>query len=246
MSKQEVFIGLALAAACVAALPAPAAAQDLQAQEVVVTGSRVQNERDNFADIDTGRPAVGVRRDADFLVQTVAIRGDTRDQEQRRTEIRAMLRQAVQYAARYDVELSYGDYVVTPLTLDTIDELAIRRDNRPDSELVTFLVKAKLGGEQTYASAQSKIGRYIEAVPENGRAQLDTFGNPALSVIGPDSYRYQITQEIAEDANRIADQLGPEYRVEITGLTSPVQWVQSAPGMVLLYLPYGLKIVPAS
>ena len=134
----------ALVAAIVApfAVPAtaPAAAQDLLAQEVVVTGSRVQNERDNFADFETSRPAVGVRRPADFLVQRVLIRGDTRDPEQRQQEIRAMLRATVRQAERFGVELSYGDYVVSPLTLASVEELAIRRDSRPDSEYVAFLV----------------------------------------------------------------------------------------------------------
>ena len=50
-------------------------------------------------------PAVGLRRQADFLVQQVVIRGDTRDPTQRRQEIRAMLDRAVRMAAEHGVEL---------------------------------------------------------------------------------------------------------------------------------------------
>ena len=108
-----------------------------------------------------------------------------------------------------------------------------------------FLVKAKLGGSQSLAAAQSAIERFVTSVPETGRAQLDTVGDPTLSVIGPDSFRYEITQAIADDANRLAQQVGPQYRVELSGLTQPVQWAQSAPGEVLLYLNYSLRILPA-
>ena len=66
-----------------------ASAQDLGQQEVVVTASRI--EQDNY---QRDMPAVGLRRTADFLVQEVVIRGDTRDPKQRALEIRQMLQKA--------------------------------------------------------------------------------------------------------------------------------------------------------
>ena len=89
--------------AIVAAAPAPG--QDLQSQEIIVTGSRI--EQDGY---QRDMPAVGLRRTADFLVQEVIIRGDTRDPKQRAAEIRQMLAKAVQIAGQRGVRLAFGDY----------------------------------------------------------------------------------------------------------------------------------------
>lgn len=226
-------------AALLSGLTAPAAAQDLQSQEIVVTASRIEQE-----DYSDRMPAVGLRRPADFLVQEVVIRGDTRDMAQRRREIRSMLSDAIRRAQAAKVELAYGDYILTPLTLANVEDIDLRNDNRPDSERVVFLVKAKLGGTQTGEAAEAQIARYIDSVPEVGRAQMDEWGDSTLSIVGPDSYRPQIAEKIAEDSNAMASRMGVGYAVEIEGLNMPVQWARSGPGEVLLYIPYRLVVVP--
>lgn len=226
------------AAFALLAIAAPAAAQDLQQQEIVVTGSRIA--QDDYSDL---QPAVGLRRKADFLVQRVSIRGDTRDPDQREEEIRAMLARAIEMAARGGVELAYGDYILTRLTPETAAELELQRDRRPDSALINFLVKAPLA-DQTVEQAQAAIRRFVEAVPEVGRAQMDALRDPTLSVVGPDSYREAIIAAVAEDAKRQAQVLGSDYAVELTGLNMPVQWARSGPGEVLLFIPYELTVRP--
>ncbi|MBT8427083.1 MAG: TonB-dependent receptor, partial [Erythrobacter sp.] len=163
---------------------------------------------------------------------------------QRRREIRAMLADAVRRADWSGMELAYGDYILTRLTAENIEEIDLQRDNRPDSERVVFRVKARLGGTQTGEAAQAQIENYIQSVPEVGRAQMDSWGSSTLSIVGPDSYRSQIAQKIAEDANARAAQMGDNYAVEVEGLNMPVQWARSGPGEVLLYIPYKLTIVP--
>jgi hypothetical protein len=184
-----------LACAVSAALAVPASAQDLQNAEVVVTGSRVDQE-----DYSRDMPAVGLRRTADFLVQQVTIRGDTRDQKQRRQEIHEMLARAIALASKHGVELAFGDSILTPLTAATVDDLVIKNDTRPDSERVDFLVKAPLAGKESGTAAEQRISDYVEAVPQVGRAQMDESGDATLSVVGPDSYRGQIADKVAEDA----------------------------------------------
>ena len=228
-----------IATACLALVSAPLAAQDLNYAEVVVTGNRIDQD-----DYSGEMPAVGLRRAADYLVQQVVIRGDTRDPAQRRQEIRAMLDRAVRMAAEHGVELAYGDYIINALTPENVEELSLESDNRPDSERVDFLVKAKLAGTESGAAAQQRIARYIAAVPEVGRAQLDEWGDATLSVVGPDSYRPQIAESIAADANALAAKMGEGYAVEVEGLNMPVQWTRSGPSEVLLYVPYKLTIVP--
>jgi hypothetical protein len=228
-----------IAATCLLMAATPALGQDLESAEVVVTGMRIKQD-----DYSREMPAVGLRRAADFLVQQVAIRGDTRDPAQRREEIRTMLERAVRLAPQHGVELAFGDYILTPLTIGNIEELTVQNDNRPDSERVVFLVKAALAGKESGTAAQERIARYIEAVPEAGRAQLDEWGDATLSVVGPDSYRTQIAAKVAEDANALAMQMGEGYAVEVEGLNMPVQWARSGPSDVMLFIPYKLTIVP--
>lgn len=220
-------------------IAAPSRAQDLESAEVIVTGSRIEQD-----DYSREMPAVGLRRSADFLVQEVTIRGDTRDSEQRGAEIRQMLQKAVQQAGSRGVQLAFGDYVLTPLTLANIDEVALRNDNRPDSQRVDFLVKAPLAGKESGATAEKRIADYIESVPEVGRAQMDQSGDSSLSIVGPDQYRKAIADKVMEDARELSAKMGSSYGVTIEGLNMPVQWTRAGPSDVLLYVPYKLVIVP--
>jgi hypothetical protein len=183
-----------------------------------VTGSRVDQE-----DYSRDMPAVGLRRTADFLVQQVTIRGDTRDQKQRRQEIHEMLARAIALASKHGVELAFGDYILAPLTAATVDDLVITNDTRPDSERVDFLVKAPLAGKESGTAAEQRISDYVEAVPEVGRAQMDESGDATLSVVGPDSYRGQIADKVADDARAMAARMGEGYAVKVEGLNMPVQ-----------------------
>jgi hypothetical protein len=220
-------------------LTGAAIGQDLNSAEIVVTGSRI--EQDGYS---RDMPAVGLRKPADYLVQEVIIRGDTRDGKQRSQEIYAMLAKAVELAGRSGVELAYGDYILTPLTAANMKELELKNDTRPDSQRITFLAKVKLASTMSGKQAQEKIDKYIESVPEVGRAQMDSGDDPTLSVVGPDSYRAQIAAIIGEDARKLAQTVGENYAVQIEGLNMPVQWSRSGPSEVMLYIPYKLVIVP--
>ncbi|MBA4761335.1 TonB-dependent receptor [Sphingomonas sp.] len=217
----------------------PALAQDLASQEVVVTASRV--EQDSY---ERDMPAVGLRRTADFLVQEVVIRGDTRDPKQRGAEIRQMLARAVEMADKHGVQLAFGDYILTPLTAANLDEVTLSNDNRPDSQKVEFLVKAPLGGKESGATAEKRIAAYADAVPEVGRAQMDISGDSSLSIVGPDQYRLQIAESVMADARALAERMGGGYSVTIEGLNMPVLWTRAGLSDVMLYIPYKLVIVP--
>jgi hypothetical protein len=228
-----------LATALTLILVTPASAQDLDSREVVVTASRIEQD-----DYQRDMPAVGLRRTADFLVQEVVIRGDTRDPKQRTVEIRQMLQKAAQLASRQGVQLAYGDYILTPLTLDNLDEITLSNDNRPDSQKVEFLVKAPLAGKESGAAAEKRIEDYVEAVPEVGRAQMDMYGDSSLSIVGPDKYRVQIADKVMEDAYALSAKMGSDFAVTIEGLNMPVLWTRAGPSEVMLYVPYKLVIVP--
>jgi len=216
-----------------------ASAQDLSSQEIVVTARRAEQD-----DYQRDMPAVGLRRTADFLVQEVTIRGDTRDPKQRSAEIRQMLQRAVQMAGKYGVQLAFGDYILTPLTLQNMDEVTLTNDNRPDSQKLEFLIKSPLGAADTGSAAQKRIEGFIDAVPEVGRAQMDESGDASLSIVGPDQYRAQIADKVMEDARALATRMGPGYAVTIEGLNMPVLWTRAGASEVMLYIPYKLVVVP--
>ncbi|WP_317153487.1 TonB-dependent receptor [Sphingopyxis indica] len=195
-------------------------------------------------DYQSDMPAVGLRRTADFLVQEAVIRGDTRDPKQRAAEIRQMLTKAVQIADKYGVRLAVGDYILTPLTLQNLDDVTLSNDSRPDSQKLVFLIKAPLGDAQSGTVAQKRIEDYVEAVPEVGRAQMDLLDDPSLSIVGPDQYRGQIADKVMEDARAIAAKMGVGYAVTLEGLNMPVLWTRASPSEVMLYIPYKMVVVP--
>jgi hypothetical protein len=219
-----------------AAAPPP---QDLRGDEIIVTGMRR-----NVDGYDEHIPAVGLRRPADFAVQPVVVRGDTRDADKRTEEIYATIRGAIELAAkRGDIELATGEVVVEPLTLANYRNVTIDKDNRPDSGKAEFLIKVRLVGSDAKAAIE-RINAFIKAAPAVGRAQLETSDDLTLSVVDPDQYRGRIVDLVAADARATATKLGPDYVVEAKGLDRPVEWSRASLTEVFLYVPYSYTVVP--
>lgn len=251
MRRIMLTLGSAVAAMAIAL---PAHAQDLNAGEVVVTGSRVQQ---NYIDPRTNRiveveeessglPAIGMRRRADSALIPVIIAGDTREQGPRREEILTMVRTALELARRSNIELAIGDFFVVPLTADNYRTLAFYGDGRPDSERVAFFIKTRLGSSADEANAAiTRLEQFIQSVPKAGRAEMRANGPLTLSIIAPDQYRSQILDMIAADARSIAERFGPDQRVEAQGLDRPVEWRRAGVTEVFLYIPHRLVFRPA-
>lgn len=221
--------------------PAPALAQDPGMAEVMVTGSRV-TDRDEPGG---GRPAIGLRRTADFAVMYVSIVGDTRETDRRREEILTMVRSAIDLAGRSGIELSTGDFILAPLTAANYRTLQMVNDGRPDTDRVTFLIKTRLSGEADGNAALQRLQQFIRSVPANGRAEIRPTGELTLSVVAPDQYRGQILDLIAADSRATALRFGPNYAVEASGLDRPVEWSRASPTEVILYVPYSIVVRPA-
>jgi hypothetical protein len=237
-----------------ALLPAPALAQDINAGEVVVTGSRA---RQNYIDprtnrvVETGEdasglPAIGLRRRADFALLPVVIAGDTRERDPRREEILTMVRSALERARSAGIELAVGDFFVVPLTAENYRTLAFLGDGRPDSERVAFFIKTRLGTSTDEANqAITRLEQFVRSVPAAGRAEMRAAGPLTLSIVAPDQYRNQILDMIATDARAIAGRFGPQQQVEAQGLDRPVEWRRAGVTEVFLYIPHRLVFRPA-
>jgi hypothetical protein len=248
--KTAVRIALLLAAA----LPAPAVAQDLNAGEIVVTGSRARqtyiDPRTNRA-VETGEdgsglPSVGLRRRADFALLPVMISGDTRERDPRREEILTMVRSALALAGRSGIELAVGDFFVVPLTAENYRTLTFLGDGRPDSERVVFFIKTRLGASAEEANAAiTRLEQFVRSVPAAGRAEMRAAGPLTLSIVAPDQYRNQLLDQIATEARAIAARFGPDQRIEARGLDRPVEWRRAGITEVFLYIPPQLTFRPA-
>ncbi len=213
------------------------------AQEVIVTANRRGGYLNSYADGDT-KPFVHLRRQADYVVQTVRIVGDTREEGKRREEVYAMVRNAVELAGKHGVELSTGNYIIEPVTMANYTNLPLTGDGRADTSVATFLVKVKLEPGMDAKAALGRISKFIAAVPAVGRAQMQALGELTLSVVNPDQYRGQIIDLIAADSKASAAKFGPDYGVQITGLDKPVEWTRGSLTEVFLYLPVEYVILP--
>ena len=208
--------------------------------EIIVTGAR--RNIDNY---DSQSPAVGLRRVADFAVQPVKVTGDTRDLDLRHKEIYDTIGSAIGLANSYGVELAFGEVVVEPLTLANYRGLTLSKDDRPDTNKVELLVKAKLNGTDA-REATGRIDRFLKALKPVGRTLVDPIDDMTLSVVAPDQYRGEIGKLIALDASAMAAKFGPDYAVEVRGLNRPVEWSRASLTEVFLYVPYELVIRPKS
>lgn len=240
---------LFLPALLLAALAAPAGAQNIGESEIIVTGSRIARPGlDPIDSIETIRPpAIGMKRLADFAVQVVTIVGDTRDETKRRDEIYGMVRKAIELAGkRGGIELATGQLVVEPLTLANYRNLELEEDDeRDDVEKVSFLVKTRLSAGMDAKAALERIEAFVKAVPAVGRAEMEKDGDLTLSVVGPDRYRAAIVDLVAADARAMAARLGPAYTVRADGLDRAVQWSRASLTEVYLYVPYSYSVAAA-
>ncbi|MCW3836773.1 TonB-dependent receptor [Sphingomonas canadensis] len=223
------------------ALPLIASATPAFAQEIIVTAQRrpAGNYDGGYSGgiVAASRPIINLKRTADYVVQSVRITGDTRDAAKRMEELNATLRNAIGAAAKAGVELATGDYVLEPLTLNSMRNLNFAGDGRPDTSQTTFLVKVKLVPGMDIPAAKLQIAKFIGSVSKVGRTSFMTWGEPTLSVVNPDQYRGQIIDLIAADAREAAAKFGPGYGVDVTGLDRPVEWARGGPVEVFLYLP---------
>ena len=236
MRVEKLLLGFALIGL---SQPGEAQAVDPGTSEIVVTGAR--REIDNY---DDHVPAVGLRRVADFAIQPVTLTGDTRDPATRHDEMYQTIRRAIELAGSHGVQLAYGDTIIEPLTLANYRDLTFAKDNRPDSDKLSMLVKSPLGGNVDARTATARIDAFLKAVKPVGRALFEADADMTLSIIAPDQYRGDVGSVIAKDAAMMAAKFGTDYAVEVRGLNRPVEWSRASLTEVLLYIPYELVIVP--
>jgi hypothetical protein len=215
-----------------------AGAQDLN--EIMVTGVRSE---------DVAVPGTSLKRPGDFLLLTVEVSNDSRDQKTRREEIEATLRAMLAAAARdKSIELSVivDAGLVLPLKLDSAT-LQLVNGKRPDTSETTISVKTRIPAPIGNSSALvAKLRDFATNIKPVGRTIIDDDGEFEISIVNPMQYRDRVIELMAADVKKVTATLGPDYKVVLTGIDQPIQWVRDGMLELTIFVPYRYDVLPAS
>lgn len=227
-----------LLAACVfTALAFAPAAYGQAVEEIVVTATKKDYD-------PTETPFVSLRRRADNLITTITVVCDTRDQSQRRNELKATLRNLIRAAAQDGrVELGIGEEIVGGFD-ETMLDTVIQPDARADTSRATLVVKTSVTAQDTFDAATSRINTFVERTPKVGRTEILIDDDWNLTLVNPGQYRPEVVRLIARDAAQQAAAFGEGYGVEVQNLQLPLSWYQAGPLDLALYIPYRLTVRP--
>jgi hypothetical protein len=205
-----------------------------QVETVVVTGSRIG--------YDSDAPNVTLPQRADHLVTKVRVVCDTRDLDKRREELRQTLRSMIAEAARTDsISLSVGDELLVDFTEKMLDKVIVP-DSKVDTSDAYVVIRTELTKDDTFDGATQRIKNYVARTPKAGRTEILIDEKFNLGLIKPERYRAELISRIAEDTKRIAQTFGADYTPRVEGLQRPIQWYQSGPLDLALYIPYGVIV----
>ena len=234
-------IASALAVAAVtASCPPQAFAQDGLLEEIIVTGSRIVGQYDDFV------PVVHIKKRPDFLVVRVSVESDSRDRDLRRQEIDRTLSSLAERARRTDnVELGLSrefeadddeiEYVID----FSLDDVEIRSGSRPDTSRVSLVVKSPiLESDASPDEVYARVEDFVESVRVEGRAVVSDSGDINYSLVGIGQYREPLLELLAEDSARLTRIFGDDYHVSVSGFESPVRWRLTGPMELSIYFPY--------
>lgn len=232
MRRLSVFV--ALAAALVAS---PSVAQELE--EIVVTGSRVSAEL----------PGRQLRRTADNILLSVEVTNDSRDEEQRESEIHETILRALKAAERNPritlSTVSDGGFVLPVTRANYRVELGTGK--RPDTSRTSFRAKSAIPADVTDGEALVlELKRFVEDIEMVGRTRFDVYSDIQVSVVDPEQYRAAAIQEFADDVKTVTAALGDDYRVVVHGIDDPIEYVRVGSLSVAIYIPYTYQVVPTS
>ncbi len=223
-------LGLALA------ICSPATGQGVE--EIVVTGSRLSEYDANQT------PQVTLRKRADNLITAVTVVCDTRDESQRKSELRATLRNMIKAAAQDKrIALAVGEEVLGDFDETMLDSVIVKVA-KPDTSSATVIVKTAVSADDTFDSATGRIETFAERTPKVGRTEILLPNDWQLTLVNPSQYRPEVARLVAEDARRMATLFGDGYGVEVQGLQLPVSWYQAGPLDLAIYIPYRLTVRP--
>src|SRR3954447_4321558 len=169
-------------------------AQSSGVEEVVVTASRLSEYDPNQT------PQVTLRKRADNLITAVTVVCDTRDQSQRRNELKQTLRNMIRAAATdKTIKLGLGDEVVGAFDESMLDAVIVP-DAKADTSRATVVIKTAVTADDTFDAATGRIKAFVARTPKVGRTEVLLNSGWELTLINPSQYRPEVARLVAEDA----------------------------------------------
>jgi hypothetical protein len=210
---------------------------DSAVETVVVTGSRMPE------DAEYG-PHVTLAQRADHLVTRVEVVCDTRDTEKRRDELRQTLRAMIAEArGSKSISLSVGEDILTDFDEKMLDKV-ISPDSKVDTSYARVVIRTELTQDDTFDAATQRIRDFVARTTKVGRTEILINQQFNLGLVAPERYRAALVAKIAADAKDTAALFGTGYDATIENLQHTIEWYQTGPLDLALFIPYRMTVAP--
>lgn len=205
----------------------------------MVTGSRVS----------ASLPGRQLRRTADNILLSVEVTNDSRDRDQRETEIHETILRALKAAEKNPritlSTVSDGGFVL-PITRANY-KVELLPGQRPDTSRTSFRAKSAIPADVTDGEALVlELKRFVDDVDMVGRTEFHIYSDIQVSVVNPEQYRDAAIREFADDVKTVTAALGDDYRVVVHGIDQPIEYVRIGSLSVAIFIPYTYQVVPTT
>jgi hypothetical protein len=217
-------------------LAGPTAAQE-ELETITVVGSRI-----SYRDL-LETPAISLTRPGDWLSLELTLFNDTRNENLRKQELYATIRNMVERAApRFEVVYPknyVGKLDATNYKVELDDDA-----KREDASKVTLVLRTRVeaGGGKAGEALIAALRDFIEGSDKTDRTEIEAADETGLSMIKPERYRYELLEAIAQDAAKVRERLGTGCLVTLSGLNSRIEWERVSATELLLYIPYTMDV----
>jgi len=181
------------------------------------------------------------KKRADFLLLQITLVNDSREEDRRKEEIFATLKDMLnQVPTASKIELFTEEFTLNKSHYQI--PLVDLQDKR-DTSRTSLYAKVPLVENDDVGKLAEVLRSYVSHAKGVGRTEIFT-GNLGVSIIQPEKYRYEVLQAVAADVKRIKETFGDAFEVIVTGLDSRLIFQRSSISEVELYLPIGYEVFP--
>lgn len=198
-------------------------------------------EFQNFLLTDSGqgdvRPAVSLRKKADYITLSLTLVNDSRLSDARLTEIRRTVRMALESAkADGRILLQDGRRVI-----DDDNFRVDPSDGRNDTSSFQFFLAIPISGSVSAEKLTDDLITFAKNLKVEGRT-LIYLGQPGLSIKDVERFRMELVQAIAADIATTRAAFGPEVEFTVRGIDQTLQVRAVSVDEVDISLPYSFTI----
>jgi hypothetical protein len=92
----------------------------------------------------------------------------------------------------------------------------------------------------------AKLRDFVAGIKPVGRTLIDEDGDFEISLIRPAQYRDRVIELFAADVKKVTAALGSDYKVVVSGIDKPIEWVRDGMLEVTIFVPYRYDVLPAT